>query len=146
MRRMIILIAILLGIGTTYARGEVSGTDNRNLTGGPDTAALEIVCTGLINGEMAVFDVYGPDGRKIYSVSLQGVGHGNAVRRRIIGLKPGHYRAETANWDWTYDKTPVTQEMLLSGGDTAVFNFSTSKSSDLPLNYETGKLNVFRQQ
>ena len=142
MRRIILLIAILavmpLRPGISNARGADAGS--------VDSATLELVCTGLRAGDIAVFDVYGPEGRKIHSVALKGAGPGKAVRRRIIGLKPGHYRVKSANWDWTYDKTPVTQEMLLSGGDTAVFNFTTSKSSDLPLNYEEGKLNVFRQQ
>ena len=139
MRRMILLVALLAILpfspGTTIARE----TD-------ADTATLEIVCTGLRNGDIAVFDVYGPEGGKIYSVALQGTGPGKAVRRRIIGLKPGHYRVVSANWDWTYDKSPASPGLTASKGETAVFSFSASKRSGIPLNYENGKLNVFKAQ
>lgn len=144
MRRIILLVAfwaiITLGLGTGIARGADAGS-----AGAPDSAALEIVCTGLRNGDIAVFDVYGPEGGKIYSVALQGTGPGKAVRRRIIGMKPGHYRVESANWDWTYDKSPASHEQTVSNGETAMFSFSASMRSGLPHNYENGKLNVFMQ-
>lgn len=143
MRRIILLIAILavlpLRPGISNARGADAGSG-----GAPDTAALEIVCTGLRVGDIAVFDVYGPEGRKIHSVALQGNGQGIAVRRRITGLEPGLYRVESAHWDWTYDKTPDSREMRLTAGESTSFSFSTSRRSGLPLNYENGKLNVFK--
>lgn len=139
---MFILIAILailsLRPGITAARGADAGNVG--------TATIELVCTGLRAGDIAVFDVYGPKGGKIYSVALQGTGPGKTVRRRITGLKPGHYRVKSANWDWTYDKSPVSPELTASKGETAVFSFSASKRSGIPLNYENGKLNVFKAQ
>lgn len=138
MRRMILLVSLLAILpfspGTTIARE----TD-------ADTATLEIVCTGLRVGDIAVFDVYGPEGRKIHSVALQGNGPDKAARRRIIGLKPGLYRVESANWDWTYDKTPNSREMRLTSGESTSFNFAASRRSGLPHNYEDGKMNVFKQ-
>ena len=147
MKRMIFLVAILtilsLFSGIFQARGADTGAVRGGLTGDSDAAALEIVCTGLRKGDIAVFDVYGPEGRKIYSVALQGVGSDKAVRRRIIGLKPGLYRVKSANWDWTYDKSPVSLELKLNAGESIPFSFSADKRSNLPLNYEDGKLNVF---
>lgn len=141
MRRIILLVAILailpLGPWISDARGTDAGTT--------DTAVLEIVCTGLRDGDIAVFDVYGPEGRKIYSVALQGNGNGNAVRRRIIGLKPGLYRVESANWDWSYDKTPNSRAMQLIAGEDTSFSFAANRRNGLPNNCEDGKLNVFKQ-
>ena len=143
MRRIILLIAILavlpLRPGISNARGADAGSG-----GAPDTAALEIVCTGLRVGDIAVFDVYSPEGRKIHSVALQGNGPDKAARRRIIGLKPGLYRVESANWDWAYDKTPNSHEMQLTAGENTSFSFTASRRSGLPQNYENSKLNVFK--
>ena len=136
MRRIILLVAILAILPLGPWISDAHGTD-------ADTAALEIVCTGLKDGDIAVFDVYGPVGGKIYSVALQGNGPGKAVRRRIVGLKPGHYRVKSANWDWAYDKTADSREMPLTAGETTSFSFTASRRNILPLNYENGKLNVF---
>lgn len=139
MKRIVLLIAfgaiLPLGLGICDARGADAG----------DSATLELVCTGLRKGDIAVFDVYGPEGRKVYSVALQGNGPGIAVRRRITGLEPGLYRVESAHWDWAYDKTPDSREMRLTAGESTSFSFSTSRRSGIPLNYEDGKLNVFKQ-
>lgn len=139
MRRIILLIAILAVLPLRPGISNASGAD------AGDSATLELVCTGLRKGDIAVFDVYGPEGRKVYSVALQGNGPDKAARRRIIGLKPGLYRVEIANWDWAYDKTPNSREMRLTAGESTSFSFSTSRRSGLPLNYEDGKLNVFKQ-
>lgn len=109
-------------------------------------AALEIVCSGLGRGDRALYDVYGPDGRKIYSVALQGTGPGKSVSRRITGLKSGVYRVTSAHWDWTYDESPASLELQLSGGEISVFGFTASKRGSLPYNCEEGKLNVFKTQ
>lgn len=150
MRRFFLLVAILaslpLGTGITIARGADAGGTGESLAGAPDTATLEIVCSGLRNGDIEVFDVYDPEGRKTYTVALRGTGPGKAVRRRITALMPGLYRVESANWAWAYEKSPRALEMRLSAGDTTSFNFSESKRSGIPLNYENGKLNVFKTQ
>ncbi len=107
------------------------------------STVLEITCTGLGHGDRAVYYVYGPEGGKVYSVALQGTGAGQTVSTRITGLRPGRYKVVPAGWDWTYKESPDSVEMIIEYGRTAVFNFTSSKRSGIPLHYEEGKLNRF---
>lgn len=108
------------------------------------TASLEIVCSGLKDGDRALYDVYGPDGNKIYSVALQGFDAGKSVSRRIKGLKPGLYRVEATGWNWSYDESPSSLELTVGSGETAVFSFTSAKRRGLSTHYEDGRLNSFK--
>lgn len=135
---MIILIAIL---GLTSFRADASEDGNAD----SDTAALEIACTGLKEGERALYDVFNPKGVKIFSVALQGNGTGVRVSRRITGLQPGLYKVASANWNWSYEESPGSLELQAAPGESAVFEFTARKRSALPIHYEDGKLNKFRR-
>ena len=131
---MILLFLIVL---FSILPGRMKAADSR-------TAALEIVCTGLKSGDRALYEVYAPSGKKIYSVVLQGNGSGNSVSRRIIGLAPGLYRVKGTDWDWSYDESPDSLEIQVLPGETAVFGFTVSKRSGLFRHYEDGRLNSFK--
>lgn len=135
---MIILIAIL---GLTSFRADASGDGNAD----SDTASLEIACTGLKDGERALYDVFDPKGEKIFSVALQGTGTKARVSRRIIGLQPGLYKVVSAKWNWSYEESPGPLELQAAPGESAVFEFTARKRSTLPVHYEDGKLNKFRR-
>ena len=133
---MIILVAALALLSFRAKASEAEDADSA-------TASLEIACTGLKDGERALYDVFNPKGVKIFSVALQGTGTEARVSRRIIGLQPGLYRVAGANWNWSYEESPGSMELQASPGEPAVFEFTVRKRSALPVHYEDGKLNRF---
>lgn len=136
MKRIVILILLLAAAGSIAFAGPA---DAGNTSG----AILEINCTGLEKDDRALYNVYGPGGRKIYSVALQGSAPDDSVSRRISGLEPGLYRVAPAGWDWTYEDFPAFLVLPLVPGRTTVFNFTASKRTGLKSSYEEGKLNRF---
>lgn len=134
MKRMLILIIMILA----------SLLPQRANAAAAGTATVEIVCTGLKNGDRALYNVYGPNGKKLYSVAMKGEGTDKSVSRRIIGLTPGLYRVESAGWDWSYDDAPEAVELQATASGTATFNFTATKRSGVPDHFEDGRLNRFR--
>lgn len=134
---MILLLAVPALLSFRAKASETGDADSA-------TAALEIACTGLKDGERALYDVFNPKGQKVYSVALTGTGTGTRVSRRIIGLQPGLYRVVSAKWDWSYEESPGSFELQAAPGESAVFEFTTRKRSGLPVHYEDGRLNSFK--
>ncbi len=108
------------------------------------TAGIEIVCSGLEKGDRALYEVYGPGNRKMYSVALTGNGKENVVRRRVKGLEPGVYRVVPAGWNWTYVNSPGSLSLQLREGETAEFSFGAVRRSGLADHYEEGRVTSFR--
>lgn len=135
---MILLLAVPALLSFRAEASETGETDS-------GTASLEIACTGLKDGERALYDVFDPKGEKIFSVALQGTGTKARVSRRIIGLQPGLYKVVSAKWNWSYEESPGPLELQAAPGESAVFEFTARKRSTLPIHYEDGKLNKFRR-
>lgn len=134
-----IMIILVAALALLSFRAKASEAGDANSA----TASLEIACTGLKDGERALYTVFDPNGRKIFSVALEGAGPEARVSRRIVGLQSGLYRVVSANWDWSYEESPGSIEIQAAPGDSAVFEFTARKRSALPVHYEDGKLNRF---
>ena len=139
--KRLIMILLVTALELASFRADASGDGNAD----SGIATLEIACTGLKEGERALYDVFSPKGVKIFSVALQGSGTAARVSRRITGLQPGLYRVAGANWNWSYEESPGSMELQASPGEPAVFEFTARKRSALPVHYEDGKLNRFRR-
>ena len=135
---IIILVASLALLSFRAKASEAGDADSA-------TASLEIACTGLKDGERALYDVFDPKGKKIFSVALQGTGTETRVSRRIIGLQPGLYKVLSTKWNWSYEESPGSLELQAASGESEVFEFTAKKRSALPVHYEDGKLNRFRR-
>ena len=139
--KRLIMIMLVTALELASFRADASGGGNAD----SGIATLEIACTGLKEGERALYDVFNPKGEKIFSVALQGSGTAARVSRRITGLQPGLYRVAGANWNWSYEESPGSMELQASPGEPVVFEFTARKRSTLPIHYEDGKLNRFRR-
>lgn len=98
--------------------------------------ALKISCSGLDDGESAMFDVKDPGGNIIFIINLTK----ETDSKTISGLSQGFYKViphnfSGKNWQWTYTMTPSTEqtkEVVVNSVVSAEFSVTKKSSGTTP--------------